>query len=123
MSSDAKWSAPASVEFPGTSAGGGSEYVALPRFRDDVVARIHAWATGYGDGNYSGATATLQVSVNGSEIAAVEDSDFNLYSLQIERTIAIPAKTETKVEMSCSNHIATEAGDPAHGLMVTVESA
>lgn len=122
MTSDAKWVTPASIEFVGKAVDGGSEFVIIPPFRDSVVARIHAWATGFGDPDHPNSTAFLKVSVNGKEIASVQDARFNLYSLQIDRAITIPAKSETKIEMVCGNRLATEAGDPAHGFLVTVES-
>ena len=123
MASEAKSIAPASIEFAGKTADGGAESVTLPRFREAVVARIHAWATGFGDPDHQGSTAFMKVAVNGKDIAEVKDSNFALYDLRIERTVAIAAKTETTVSMTCGNRLATEAGDPAHGLMVTVESA
>lgn len=121
MTSDAKSLTPASIEFV-SHATDGSEHVVIPRFRDPVVARIHAWATGYGDPDYSGGTAFLKLSVNGEEIAAIEDSNFCLYSLEVDRTVTIPAKTETTIEMTTGNHLATEAGDPPHGFVVTIEA-
>lgn len=123
MTSDAKTLAPASIEFAGIAADGATDYVVLPKFRKQVVARIQAWATGYGDPDHAGSTAFLKLAVNGKEIGDIKDANFTLYDLQIERTVTIPAKTETKVEMTMGNRLATEAGDPAHGLVVTVESA
>ena len=123
MTSDARTLAPASIEFAGISADGGTDYVVLPKFREQVVARIHAWATGYGDPDHAGSTAFLKLAINGKEIGEVKDSNFTLYDLQIERTVTIPAKTDTKVEIKAGNHLATEAGDPAHGVVVTVEPA
>jgi hypothetical protein len=122
VTSDAKWQTPASIEFVGT-ADGGTTYVIIPALRAAAIAHIHAFATGYGDPEYPGCTAFVKVAVNGTQVGAVEDANFNLYSLQIERTVTIAAKTETKIEMTNGNHLATEAGDPAHGLLVTVEAA
>ena len=123
MTSDAKSLTPASIEFVGIANADGTHSVVLPKLRDNAVARIHAWATGYGDPDHANSTAFLKLSVNGAEIGAVDDKHFNLYDLQIVRSVAIPAKTETRVEMSSGNRLATQAGDPAHGFVVTVESA
>ena len=122
MTSDSKSLTPASIEFVGIPHEDGGHYAALPKFRDAVVMRINAWAMGYGDAEHAGCTAFLKLAVNGAEIAALEDANFNLYSLQIERAVIIPAKTATKVEMTSGNRLATQAGDPAHGFVVTVES-
>ena len=122
MTSDIKSLTPSSVEFVGMANEDGGQSVQLPKFRDDVMIRISAWAMGYGDADYAGSTAFLKLSVNGAEIASLEDANFNLYSLQVERAIVIPKKTETKVEMASGNHLATQAGDPAHGFVVTVET-
>lgn len=124
MTSDAKSQVPASIEFVGNQTDGGTLFVIIPKFRDPVIAHINAWATGYGDPDHNGnSTAFLKLAVNGKEIGAVDDKQFNLYDLRIERTVTIPAKTETKVEISTGNRLATEAGDPPHGFVVTVEPA
>lgn len=124
MTSDAKWQTPASIEFVGTAGDDGTISVTVPKLRAAAIARIHAFATGYGDADNGPCTAFLKVAVNGAEIGSVEDTSFNLYNLQIERTIPIPAKTEKMtIDMNTGNHLATEAGDPPHGLLVTVETA
>lgn len=122
MTSDTKSLTPASIEFVGVANADGSHTVVLPKFRDDVVARINAWAMGYADSAHAGSTAFLKLTVNGKEIGDLKDANFNLYSLEIERAVVIKAKTETKVAMTSGNRLATQAGDPAHGFVVTVES-
>jgi len=122
MTSDTKALTPASIEFVGSTTDGSSHHVDLPKFRDEVVARINAWAMGYADAEHPGSTAFLKLTVNGKEVGDLKDANFNLYSLQIERAVIIPANTETKVEMKSGNRLATQAGDPAHGLVVSVES-
>ena len=123
MTSDARTLTPASIEFAGISADGGTDYVVLPKFREQVVARIHAWATGYGDPDHAGSTAFLNLAANGKEIGTVKDANFSLYDLQIERAVTVPAKTDMRFEIKTGNRLATEAGSPAHGLVVTVEPA
>ena len=122
MTSDTKTLTPASIEFVGIANADGSHTVVLPKFRDEVVVRINAWAMGYADSEHAGSTAFLKLTVNGKIVGDLKDANFNLYSLQIERAVIIPAKTETKVEMTSGNRLATQAGDPAHGFVVTVES-
>ena len=123
MTSETKALTPASIEFVGSTTDGSSFQVVLPKFREQVIARIDAWAMGYGDSEHAASTAFLNVSVNGKDVGDLKDANFNLYSLQVERTLIIPPNSATTVEMKSGNRLATQAGDPAHGLVVTVESA
>lgn len=115
--------AAAELTLRGRNEGPGVEVVDLPAFAGPVVARVQAWATGYGDPDYAGCSAVLVLRVDDKVVANTHEADFTLYQLVIVKAIEIPARTPRKISINFDNHLATEAGDPAHGLLVTVTQA
>lgn len=121
MSSTATTSRPGPIVLRGQPiAGNVLEQIMVPAMRTQTVVSVRGWATGYADPATNNATADMTLQVDGATVAKAHDAKFTLYNLEIEHTFLLAANTPATIGLTATNHIATEAGNPAHGVIATV---
>lgn len=121
MSSTAITSRPGPIVLRGQPIDGNVlEQILVPAMRTQTVVSVRGWATGYADPATDNATADMTLLVNGETVGKAHDAKFTLYNLEIEYTFLLAANTPATIGLTATNRIATEAGDPAHGVIATV---
>ena len=122
MSSTSSTSRPGPIVLRGKPLADGShDQILVPPMRTQTLVAVRGWATGYGDpAAGANATADLALAVNGTIVGKVHETNFTLYNLEVEHRFLLAANTPTTIDLTYSNHIATEAGDPAHGVLATI---
>ena len=112
----------AELTYRGVPDGPGSEVILLPRFRHDVLVDVHAWSTGFGDPDYEGCTANLILRIENEQPLTARDEAFSIYQLDLFKNFNLPAGKSCKIAIQYDNHLATEAGDPAHGVIAKIKA-
>lgn len=122
MSSTSTTSRPGPIVLRGKPLDADSHHqILVPPMRTQTLVAVRGWATGYGDpAAGANATADLALAVNGATVGKVHETNFTLYNLEVEHRFLLAANTPATIDLTYSNHVATEAGDPAHGVIATV---
>ena len=113
----------AELTYRGVSDGTGKQVILLPRFHHDVLVDVHAWSTGFGDPDYhEGCTANLILFIENEKPVTAYDEKFSLYQLDIFRKFNLSAGKSCRISIHYNNLLATEAGDPAQGVIAKIKA-